>query len=358
MNGNDTEKAETIKWGIMGSGGIVDRWMRGAIQCSDMEIAAIASRNPEHARQKAEQYYIPVSATYEQIVKMPEIQAVYIAALHTAHKELAILAMENGKSVLVEKPAAVNAADLGEMLDCAKRNHVFFMEAIWTRFFPLMRVLKAEIGRGTIGEVRDLQSSFSFRVPADHKESRLLNPDLAGGGLLDVGVYNLHFANEVFGKYPVCMWSLATIDSDENHIQVDEQACYIAQYDKGELATMSSGVRTAMVDAAFIYGTGGYIEIPQFWKPTQMKIVEYPEDFEHGENIVREVQCPVEQRVPEVEDEGYQYEIRHVNECIRAGKCESPVMPWEKSMEIVKECDELRRQWGLEYPFEKQSGRS
>ncbi len=343
---------ETIKWGIMGSGSIVDRWMRGAVQCDGMEIMAIASRNPGHARQKAEKYHIPLSGSYEQIAKMPEIQVVYIAALHTAHKELAILAMEHGKSVLVEKPAAVNRADLEEMLACAGKNHVFFMEAVWTRFFPLMHRLKEEIAKGTIGEVRNLQSSFSFRMPTDHMEYRLLNPELAGGGLLDVGVYNLHFANEVYEKNPVRTVSLATIDSDENHIQVDEQACYIAQYDKGELATMTSGVRTDVIDTAFIYGTKGYIEVPQFWKPTRMRIVEYADVFSHEKDRVWNVSCPVDQRVSGVSDEGYQYEIRHVNECIKTGKCESSVMPWEKSVEVLRECDELRNQWGLKYPFE------
>lgn len=340
-----------IQWGILGAGNIVDRWIKGAMQCPDTRIAAIASRDGGHAREKAQRYGIPRAMTYEALVEDPEIQVVYVAVPHTAHAELAMLAMEHGKSVLVEKPAAVNAAQLRQMMACARKNGVFLMEAVWTRFLPLTRLLLEELERGSIGDVRDLQVSFSFRAPAEPK-SRLMNPELAGGGLLDTGVYNLHFADLVFGRAPECLIGLATMDSDEHHIPVDEQACYIARYENGALATMTSGVRTDMLDTALIYGTEGYLEIPRFWCPQSMKLTRYPEAA-GGSPEIREFSAPTAQRVPGLPDEGYQYEILHVNECVRAGLPESPVMPLEKSLEILTQCDTLRRQWGLVYPFEK-----
>ncbi len=346
--------AETIKWGIMGSGAIVDRWMRGAAQCCDeMELVAISSRNLENARKKAERYSIPKVMTYEEMAENTEIQVIYIAALHTAHKKLAMLAMEHGKSILVEKPAGVNEAELREMISCAEENNVFFMEAVWTRFFPAVSQIKAKIKEGAIGKIRAMNTSFSFRTSAEDMEARLLNPNTAGGGLLDTGVYNLHFVNEILDKNPTNLIGLATMDSDENHIQVDEQAAYLAQYDEGELVTMTSGVRTVMIDTAIIYGTEGYIEIPSFWKPSKMKLVQYAKDGESSEDMIDCIDMPVNQKVEGVSDEGYQYEIRHVNQCIREDKKESSIMTWEKSVEVIKQCDYLRKQWGLKYPFEK-----
>ena len=333
-----------IRWGLMGAGDIIERWIKGARQLDDMEILAVASRTPHSALAAAQKYGIKDALTYEEMVQRKDIDVVYIPVPHMAHKELAVMAMEHGKSVLVEKPAAVNARDWQEMVDCAKKNNVFLMEAVWTRFFPLIRKIKNLINEDGIGEVRAVNVAFSFRTPDSMLEGRLLNPNLAGGGLLDTGVYNLHFCDMIFDKAPVSIKGFAAIDSDENHIQVDEQAMYIAKYDNGELASMASGVRTTMIDTAYIYGTKGYIEVPTFWKPTVMKVT-----IDGVTNTVKEeVSCSHS----EYEDEGYQYEIMHVNECLRNGLKSSPVMTLEKSNQILMQCDDLRKQWGLKYPFE------
>jgi predicted dehydrogenase len=333
-----------IRWGLMGAGGIVERWIKGARQFDDMEIVAVASRSQQTALETAKKYGILDAMTYEELAERDDIDVVYIPVPHTAHKQLAILAMEHGKSVLVEKPSAVNAGDLQQMIDCAKANNVFLMEAVWTRFFPLVKAIKGLFNEDGIGEVRAVNVAFSFRVPGNMLKGRLLNPDLAGGSLLDVGVYNLHFCDMMFDKSPVSLVGLATIDSDENHIQVDEQAMYVAKYDKGELSSMASGVRTHMKDTAYIYGTKGYIEIPVFWKPTVMRVTINGETKEYKE--------PIPLHNAEYADEGFQFEIAHVNECLRKGLNESPVMTWDKSLRVMKQCDELRKQWGLKYPFE------
>lgn len=333
-----------IKWGIMGAGGIVERWIKGARQQDDIEIVAIASRTQQNAIEASKKYGIKDAMTYEELAQRKDIDIVYIPVPHMAHKELAILAMEHGKSVLVEKPAAVNAQEWQEMMDCAKKNNVFLMEAVWTRFFPIIGKIKELICEEGIGEVRGVNVAFSFRVPESMMESRLLNPNLAGGGLLDVGVYNLHFCDIIFDKAPVSLTGYATIDSDKNHIQVDEQAMYIAKYNDGELASMASGVRTNMIDTAYIYGTKGYIEVPSFWKPTVMNVNMNGEMKSYKENISL--------RHEEFADEGFQYEIAHVNECLRKGLKESPLMTLERTNRVLMQCDELRRQWGLKYPFE------
>lgn len=332
-----------IRWGILGAGEVVDRWMRGAMQVENMEIVAIASRTRESARKRADKWNIPVSMTYDEMIADHNIDIVYIPVPHTAHKELAVKAMNGGKSVLVEKPAAINEQELKEMISCAKENHVFFMEAVWTRFFPIIRLTLEKIKNGDIGEVRSVESAFSFRVKDDN-HSRLVDISQGGGGLLDTGVYNLHFAQMIYGKSPVKLLGLATMDSDELHLQVDEQAAYIGQYDHGELAVMSSGIRTQMLDTAYVYGTKGYMIIPQFWKPTILQTV--------TGNKTETVEEKIPQKFREFEDEGYQFEIQYVNECLISGCKESPLVSWDNSLQVIRQCDELRRQWGLKYPTE------
>ena len=321
----------------------MNRWIRGARQFEDMDIVAVAS---ELLRQPgaAIQYRIPEALSYEALAKREDIDLVYIPVPHYAHKELAILAMEHGKSVLVEKPAAINTHELQEMIDCARKNKVFFMEAMWTRFFPLISTIRKLIGEDGMGDVRTISCAFSYRTPDIALQGRTTNINLAGGGLLDVGVYNLHFCDIIYDKEPESLTGFASIGTDEHKLEVDEQAVYIALYDRGELASLASGVRTNMLDTAYIYGTKGRMVIPHFWKPTSMELT-----LESG---VTEISEPVPSCDPNEPDEGFQYEIAHVNECLRKGLYESPVMTWAKSMSVMKQCDTLRQQWGLKYPFE------
>ena len=333
-----------VKWGILGAGIVVDRWIKGALQHDDMEIVAISSRTKETAEKMAAKWNIPNAMSYDEMLACPEIEIVYIPVPHTAHKELALKAMNAGKHVLVEKPATVNAAEFQELIDCAKKNNVFMMEAVWTRFFPIIKKAIEYVKSGKIGEVRTIESTFSFRV-GDGDTSRLTDPERAGGGLLDTGVYNLHLAQMIYEKSPVNLLGVASIDTDENHYQIDEQAAYIGQYDRGELSVLMSGVRTETIHIAYIYGTKGYLVIPMFWKPTTM------EACIDGKTEVFEE--PVPQKVDGIEDEGYQFEIAYVNDCVREGVKESPFVPWEASLSVMKQMDKLRKDWNLVFPNEK-----
>ncbi len=384
-----------IRWGIMGAGAVIHRWIKGAVQLEDLEIKAISSRCVASAKEVAERWDIPCVMTYDEMVNCPDIDIVYIAVPHTVHRELALKAMNAGKNVLLEKPATVNAEEFQELIECAKINNVFLMEAVWTRFFALKAMnagknvllekpatVNAEefqeliecakinnvflmeavwtrffpviqkalnyIENGRIGEIRTVESNFSFRV-ADNDRSRLTDPLRGGGGLLDTGVYNLHFAYMVYNKAPVHMKGMASIDTDEHHFQVDEQAAYIGQYDHGELAIMMSGIRTETLHTAYIYGTKGYMVIPVFWKPTKLEVV-IGEEKEIVEN-------PVSQKIDGIVDEGYQYEIAYVNRCIREGIKESSCVPWNTSLNVLRQMDGLRKDWGLIYPSETKGGR-
>ncbi|MFV0363154.1 MAG: Gfo/Idh/MocA family protein [Suipraeoptans sp.] len=333
-----------IRWGLLGAGEVVDRWMKGVSQVDDMEVVAVASRTEKTAVNIAAKWNIPKVMNYDEMIHCQDIDIAYIPVPHTAHKQLAISAMNAGKNVLVEKPAALNAKDFVEMIQCAKDNNVFLMEAVWTRFFPVTKKALEYINEDKIGEVRSVQTAFSFRVNDDYK-GRLVDINQGGGGLLDTGVYNLHFMQMIYQKSPIKLFGVASMNTDELHIQVDEQASYIGQYDHGELAVMSSGIRTHMIDTAYIYGTKGYIVIPRFWKPTKMQVVigKHTECFEEE----------VPHRVEGIEDEGYQYEISYVNECIRTGIKESPYVSFEISHSVLEQCDMLRKEWNLVYSSEK-----
>ena len=332
------------RWGLLGAGILLDRWMKGFQQVEDAEAAAIASRTPETARRMADRFGIKDALSYDEILKRDDIDVMYIPVPHPAHKELAIRAMEAGFPVLVEKPAAVNLSEWQQMEACAKKNQVFLMEAVWTRCFPVMQQVLDEIRRGTIGDVRNVQAAFAFRVD-DSCQGRLTGPKQAGGALLDVGIYGLHFAKFIYEKMPARILSLASMDTDHLHLQVDEQNVIIGQYDNGALFTVSSAIRTDMPDTAWIYGTKGYIRMPVFWKCESAQIV-------CGE-VTRKIESPVPQKISGVIDEGYQFEIHHVQDCLHRGLTQSPLVTHAMTRDVLSMCDELRGQWGLVYPFER-----
>ena len=334
-----------IRWGIIGAGRIVRHWIRGAYQTDDTEIAVIASKSRSSAEKAAAELGIPEAADVDALLRRDDIDAVYIAVPNNAHKELALRALQAGKHVLVEKPAAVCEADFREMAECARAQNRFLMEAVWTRFFPMAQTLRELLDTGEIGEVRAVHSSFSYRAAPSGGNVRLFDLNRAGGSLLDVGVYNFHFADLIFDGEPEEVTGLASFDTDGLHIQVDEQTGCVARYSGGRLAVMTSGIRTAVPGCACIYGTKGYLVVPEFWRPVRIEI--------HKGDSVRETEMPVPQKNGGEEDEGYQFEIAHVNECIREGLTESPVMTWEKSLRVLRQCDALRREWGFVYPFER-----
>ena len=332
-----------IRWGLLGAGVLLERWMKGFAQVEDAEIAAVASRTPETAKRVAGRFGIADALTYDEILKRDDIDMMYIPVPHTAHKELAIRAMEAGFPVLVEKPAAVTARDWEEMTACAEKNHVFLMEAVWTRCFPLMQQVLDEIRAGAIGDVRHVEAAFAFRVGDDY-QGRLTDPAQAGGALLDVGIYGLHFAKFIYERMPQRILSLAAMDTDGLRLQVDEQNVMIGQYENGAMFTVTSAIRTVMPDTAWIYGTKGYIRMPKFWKPESAEII--------CDGSVRQLVSPVPQKISGISDEGYQFEIRHVNECLRRGLTESPLVTHAMTKDVLEMCDEIRGQWGLRYPFE------
>lgn len=340
---------KTYRWGILGAGSIVRRWIRGARQTERLEIRAIGSRTIESAEKAAQELNIPRFGDYLSVVTDPEIDICYVAVPHPFHRELAELAMNHGKSVLVEKPAAVNEADWLSMTECAKRNGVFLMEGVWTRLFPAMAELRKMFTEEDLGRLKVVNCAFSYFMPDMMAARRNLNPAMAGGGLLDVGVYCLHLCDALFGAEAEEIIGFAGINTDENQFGVDEQAMILSRYPGGGMASMGCGVRTAMRDTALLYAANASVEIPTFWKPTELRISRAV-----GRQTVTEtVSFPVEQKDGFAPDEGFRYELEHIHECLDKGLPQSPEVSWDATARVLRQCDKLRAQWGLVYPFEK-----
>ncbi|MEI8243385.1 MAG: Gfo/Idh/MocA family oxidoreductase [bacterium] len=324
-----------FRWGILAPGTIAHKFAAGVQALPDAELVAVGSRTLEKAQAFAARYRIPRAyGSYEELAADPEIDAIYVATPNHLHAEAAILCLEQGRAVLCEKPFAGNVEQAVAMIDCAHRRGVFLMEAMWTRFLPVMGVVSEWLEQGRIGELRRLECDFSFRCPGN-PESRLMNPALGGGGLLDVGVYALAFTSWVFGGLPPRFASLAEVGPSG----VDEQAGILLLYPRGEMAVLTCGVRTQGTISARLTGTEGSIEIPIPFYKAQEAVLKTPP-------------CEIRERRPFLAT-GYEYEAMEVARCVRGGLLESPGAPLDESLMLTSFMTRLRAEWGVRYPFDK-----
>jgi len=323
-----------IRWGIMGPGNIAHKFASGLSLLKDANLYAVGSRTLDKSQIFGDKYGIPKRyGSYEELANDKEVDAIYIATPHPFHKENAMMCLKAGKAVLCEKPFTVNSQDAAEVITLARESGIFLMEAMWNRFLPAMVKLREWLAEGLIGEVRMLTADFGFRTGVTN-ESRLFNPTLAGGALLDVGIYTLSLASMVFGVQPSRIAAMAHI----GETGVDEQSSMTLGYDGGQLAQLSSAIRTETPQGATIIGTLGYIYIPGFWHAANATVHikgKEPQSFE----------------IP-FEGIGYQYEAQEVMNCLREGRTESKIMPLQESLDIMRTMDKVREQCGLKFPIE------
>lgn len=326
---------ETIKWGILATGGIAQSLARALTDQPDAELVAVGSRSQESADRFGDQWDIPRRhATYEGLANDPQVDVIYIATPHNLHYDNMKLCLNAGKHVLCEKPLTINSAQAEECIALAKEKNLFLMEAVWTRFIPAIQQAQAWINEGRIGDVRLVQADFTYRVPFDLK-GRLFNPELAGGALLDMGIYPVTLAHLVLGV-PQKVISYAHLAVTG----VDDLNSMIFVYDNGATATLNSSHVLNKPMEAYITGTKGYIKVhDQFFHP-QALTIQTDDDPE-----------PITVEIP-YDSNGYIHEVREVHACLRAGKIESEIMPWSNTLEIMKLMDDMRAQWGIIYPQE------
>lgn len=325
--------SDTIRWGILSTGAIAHAFARALGALPSAELVAVGSRTQASAEAFGREFSVPhCHGSYEALAEDPDIDVVYVATPHAFHAENTILCLKAGKAVLCEKAFAINAREARRMIEVARAERRFLMEAMYTRHLPVIRQVRAWVEQGLIGEVRMVQAHRLSRGTFN-PTGRHMNLELGGGSLLDVGIYPLSFATMLLGPEP----EAATGYTHLGETGADEHAGMVLKYSGGALAVLSCGLRTKGIDDARIYGTEGMIEIqPPFWGATHAELVL---DGKPAESI----------EIP-IESNGLNYEAAEVMRCLREGLVESPVMPLDESLKLMEIMDRLREDWGLKYP--------
>lgn len=321
-------------WGVIAPGGIAAKFSQALNGVDGANCHSVASRNIDRANKFATRHgFTNVHQSYADLASDPEVDAIYIASPHNMHAEQSIMCLNAGKAVLCEKPLTVNRQEAETVLRSAADNNVFYMEAVWTRFLPIYSDIRNWISEGRIGKIQMIDASFGFSMNY-HPEHRINNLELAGGALLDLGIYPITFADWVMDSSPATISSMAEIGSTG----VDEKNAIQLQYTDGEIATLRSSSTTMLANDAWIYGDKGHIKVPLFWSAESAVLTEA-----NGKEtkLVR----------PHVIN-GYEGEIIEVHRCLANGLKESPKMSQDKSLRVMGIMDEVRRQINLVYPFD------
>ncbi len=323
-----------LHWGILSTGYIATTFANDLQLLDDAEIVAVGSRTQEAADAFGQRFNIPHRfSSYEEVAAHPDVDIVYVGTPHSLHHDNSIMALDAGKHVLCEKAFTVNAAHAAEVIALARRKKLFLMDAIWSRFFPCYARLREMLSQGALGEVHLVLADFGFK-PRYDPEGRLFNPALAGGALLDIGVYPVMLASMVLGA-PEKIVTAAQMGPTG----VDEQEGIVFSYGGGRMAVLAATFRATSTQEAHIIGSEGRIRLHrQFWHPPALGIA-------HGTGAEERVEFPVD-------GVGLHYEAAEVMRCIRTGKTESEIMPLDETLSIMQTLDTIRAAWGLRYPEE------
>ncbi|PQJ34754.1 oxidoreductase [Salinibacter sp. 10B] len=323
----------TIRWGILGTGNIANLVASDLQLLPDAEIAAVGSRAQERADAFGDEFAIPQRFdSYEALVTKADVDVVHVASPHPYHVGHATLALEAGCAVLCEKPLALNADGAARLIATAREQDEFLMEGMWTRFLPVMDDVRRVVA-DELGTVQVLRADIGFHQPFD-PEHRVFNPALGGGALLDLGVYPIALAFELFGPPDDVTSSVVLGDTG-----VDEQCAVVFQYDDGMQAVWQASVRADAGRTCAIAGPGGRLQGRRAWWKGA------PFDLTRADGSTETFARPFE-------GNGYQFEAAHVMRCLRKGKTESPVMPLDESHALLQTADALRQEWGVTYPGE------
>lgn len=320
-----------IKWGIIGPGKIARKFAVGLRAVKNAKLYGVASRNTESAEIFAKEFDVPFYyGSYEELVKNSEVDVIYIATPHSQHFNQTILCLQHHKAVLCEKPFAINLKQAKEMVGLARKNEVFLMEAMWTRFLPSIKKVKELIADGVIGKVKTIQADFGFKSDFD-PDWRLYNRAMGGGSLLDIGVYPLFLATTILGR-PTHVKALSNLCST----QVDENCGMVLTYEDGAMAVLLSSIVSYTLMEASISGTNGRIKINHRWHSLTDVTVYYTE-------------AKYETFSFDYEGNGYNYEAEEVNKCLLEGKKESSAMTLDDTLLLMEVMDQVRNEAGIIY---------
>ena len=324
----------SLGWGILGAGRIAKSFVRDC-QGAGINVVAVGSRAQASADVFASELQLATAhGSYQELVNDPKVDVVYVATPHPMHMTNALLAIEAGKHVLIEKPVTLNASQAQAIKDAAAAKGVFAMEAMWTRFLPSMLRIEELIAIGAIGEVRAIQADHSQFLPYE-RAPRLHEPELGGGALLDLGIYPVSFVHRLLGE-PREIVARATLTK----LGVDEIVSAIMTFDSGAQASIQSGFMAAGANTATVIGSNGRIEIDRVWY-NQSSFTVFDQ---HGSAI--------ERYETKIESRGMHFQALEVERCVAAGLAQSNRMSFDESIQIMNVLDEIRRQIGLSYPGE------
>ncbi len=324
----------SLRWGILGPGGIA-RAFTSDLRTAGLDVVAVGSRRLESAEAFAADFGIPrAHGSYEELVADPDVDIVYIATPHPMHAANALLALEAGKHVLVEKPFTLTAAEAAAVRDAAAERGLLAMEAMWTRYLPHMIRIREIVASGALGEIRALTADHTQLITSDPAH-RLNALELGGGALLDLGIYPVSFAWDILGE-PLSILASARL----GETGADTEVATIMSHASGALSTTLSASRAAGPNTASVIGTEARIDIDRVWySPTSFRVVA-PDG-----RVLEEYRS-------EVEGRGMQYQALAAERIIAAGRTDSDELPIDESVAIMATLDEIRSLVGVRYPGE------
>ena len=323
-----------IRWGILGCGHIARKFAADLRLVRDAELVAIGSRNRASAEEFGQEFNVRHRHdSYEGLAANAEVDVIYIATPHGLHHEHTLLCLAYQKAVLCEKAFAINSKQAREMIELARTKKLFLMEALWTKFLPHYDKVLQIITEGGIGRIRSMLLNFGF-VPALPVPKRLFDPALGGGTMLDIGIYNVFMVLSVLGRPDHIEASMTAADTG-----VDEQCAVLFKYHDGALAQLFSSFSSDLATEADINGDQGRIRLTnRFYEPSTT-IEFYPGRIDSKQMVP----------YPKEPGFGYQYEARHVCDCLRMGITESPVMSLQDTLLLMETLDRVRSAAGIRY---------
>ena len=323
----------TFKWGILGPGGIARAFAKDLQLLEGHEVGAVGSRTLSNAQEFAKTFGGTAYGSYEELVADPTVDAIYVATPHPSHKENVITALNAGKPVLCEKPFAVNAHEARKMVAAAEKNGVALMEAMWARFLPHYADVREIIASGVLGQILTVQADHGQRL-ADRNIPRLVEPSLAGGALLDLGIYPVSFAHMILGN-PAKI-TASTVLTEKG---VDAQTSMIFDYADGAQAILTTTMIEQTPCRAVVAGVNGWLEIDRtFYNPTSMRVVLFDGSV---------TQYPLTYT-----GHGLREQAEAFKKLVQSGKTQSEILTWKDTVDIMGTLDAVRSQIGLRYPFE------
>ncbi|MFI2409767.1 Gfo/Idh/MocA family protein [Streptomyces sp. NPDC018947] len=329
---------QRVRWGILSTGAMAATFTADLVDLPDAEVVAVASRTKASAKEFAERFGIPRAyGDWESLARDEDVDVVYVATPHAAHRAAAGLCLAAGRNVLCEKPFTLNAREAGELVALARERGSFLMEAMWMYCNPLVRRMRALVEDGAIGEVRSVQADFGLAGPFPPAH-RLRDPAQGGGALLDLGVYPVSFAQLLLGE-PSDVTARAVL-SDEG---VDLQTGALLSYESGALASVHCSIIGGTPNSASVTGSRGRIDVPDgFFSPDRFVL--------HREGAAPEEFLADPADGPRA---SLRHEAREVMRALRAGESGSPLVPLDGTLAVMRTLDAIRDRVGVRYPGEE-----